>query len=349
MKNPPGRMPEFWLLSFPIPGIAPRLGTLAEEGGLDGIVFADTQNLAGDPYSELCLVARSTTNLKLGTGVTNPVTRHPAVTASAIATVQAESSGRAVLGIGRGDSSLAYLGMNPAPVHALELYVERVQAYLAGEGVDLDGFESQNQWIDRTGLPKVPVDVAATGPRVIGVGARLAERITFAVGADAERISASVETAHFAAREAGRGEELPNLGAFVNVGVNKDAAAARDLIRGGLGSFAHFSGMSGADKSKLDPGDREIFEVLGAKYDMARHGMRSAGHAEFIDDAFVDRFGVAGDSEYCVRRLGELLDAGVERLVIVAGSRDADAGEFFSSNARLMHEVVPALREQFTA
>lgn len=347
MTNRPDRTPEFWLLSFPIPGIAPRLGTLAEEGGLDGIVFADTQNLAGDPYSELCLVARSTTNLKLGTGVTNPITRHPAVTASAIATVQAESSGRAVLGIGRGDSSLAYLGMKPAPVTTLELYVERVQAYLAGNAVDLDGFESQNQWIAQTSLPKVPVDVAATGTRVIGVGARLAERITFAVGADPERISASVETALSIAREAGRGPDQLSLGAFVNVGVNKDTAAARDLIRGGLGSFAHFSGMSGADMSKIDSGDRKVFEALGETYDMAHHGMRSATHARHIDNDFIDRFGVAGDTDYCTSRLGELLDAGAERLVIVAGSRDADPGEFFNSNARLMHEVVPALREQF--
>lgn len=348
MKPKSAQSPEFWLLSFPIPGIAPRLGTLAEEGGLDGIVFADTQNLAGDPYSELCLVARSTTRLKLGTGVTNPVTRHPAVTASAIATVHAESSGRAILGIGRGDSSLAYIGMKPATVAALERYVQRVQTYLAGETVDLDGFESRNQWISLTGLPKIPVDIAATGPKVIGVGARLAERVTFAVGADAERISASVEIAKSASSEAGRSDDQPSLGAFVNVGVNDDAATARDLIRGGLGSFAHFSGMSGAETSRVSPNDRAIFEALGAEYDMANHGMRSAKHAKFIDDAFVDRFGVAGDSEYCIRRLGELLDAGIERLVIVAGSRDANPGDFFNSNAKLMHEVVPALREQFT-
>lgn len=168
-----------------------------------------------------------------------------------------------------------------------------------------------------------------------------------AVGADTDRVAACVKTARSAALAAGRADEELSLGAFVNVAVNSDTGMARDLIRGGLGSFAHFSGMAGAETSRFNPNDRRVFEALGAEYDMASHGMRSAGHAKLIDDDFIDRFGVAGDSNHCIGRLGELLDAGVERLVIVAGSRDADPGEFFSSNARLMHEVVPALRERF--
>ncbi len=51
------------------------------------------------------MAAHATTDLKLGTGVTNSFTRHPAVTASAIATIQAEIDGRAYFGIGRGDSA----------------------------------------------------------------------------------------------------------------------------------------------------------------------------------------------------------------------------------------------------
>ncbi len=52
-------------------------------------------------FAELGVLTRATSRLGLGTGVTNPLTRHPAVTAAAIATVQLESGGRAVLGLGR--------------------------------------------------------------------------------------------------------------------------------------------------------------------------------------------------------------------------------------------------------
>jgi 5,10-methylenetetrahydromethanopterin reductase len=59
----------------------------AEELGYDGIVYVDSQNLAGDCYVAMALAAQATSTIKLGTGVTNSFTRHPAVTASAIATV----------------------------------------------------------------------------------------------------------------------------------------------------------------------------------------------------------------------------------------------------------------------
>src|ERR1019366_4775719 len=110
-----GRMLEVWLASVHVPGTAIACGQAAEAEGFDGISFGDTQNLAADPFSGLCLVAAHTGRLRLMVGVTNPVTRQPAVTATAIATVQVESAGRAVLGVGRGDSSLGHLGSRPAP------------------------------------------------------------------------------------------------------------------------------------------------------------------------------------------------------------------------------------------
>ena len=83
--------------------------------GLDGLLFFDTQNLAPECYVSLAAVAKETTILKLGTGVTNPRTRHAAITASAFATLQAVSGGRAYLGLGRGDSALAHIGYTPCP------------------------------------------------------------------------------------------------------------------------------------------------------------------------------------------------------------------------------------------
>jgi 5,10-methylenetetrahydromethanopterin reductase len=54
-------------------------------------------------------------------------------------------------------------------------------------------------WVAALHPTKVPVDVAATGPRTIAVGARHAERVTFTVGADPRRVSWAVEEARRAA------------------------------------------------------------------------------------------------------------------------------------------------------
>ena len=144
----------------------------AEAEGFDGISFGDTQNLAADPFSGLCIAAAATTRLGLMVGVTNPVTHVAAVTAAAIATVQVESHGRAVLGVGRGDSALGHIGQQPASVATTTTFVEQLQGYFSGEHVDIRGQESRIPWIGQNGLRKVPVDVAATEPRVLALGGR---------------------------------------------------------------------------------------------------------------------------------------------------------------------------------
>jgi 5,10-methylenetetrahydromethanopterin reductase len=110
------RLMEVWTTGLSLPRVAARMATRAEDAGFDGMVVVDSQNLAGDCYVALAMAARETERLQLATGVTNPFTRHPAVTASAIASIHVESGGRAVLGIGRGDSALAHIGRAPARV-----------------------------------------------------------------------------------------------------------------------------------------------------------------------------------------------------------------------------------------
>ena len=78
-----------------VPGARPDRGLarLAEESGFDGLLLADSQNLVGDPFVELGVAAGVTHRIGLGTGIVNLVTRHPAVVAAAIASVQVESGG----------------------------------------------------------------------------------------------------------------------------------------------------------------------------------------------------------------------------------------------------------------
>src|SRR3954470_9743355 len=117
---------ELWTSGISLPRYAAKHAARVEAAGYDGLLLVDSQNLAGDTYVALTACALATSTLQLATGVTNPFTRHPAATAAAIASVNAESGGRAVLGIGRGDSALAHLGRAPAGVGYFERYVRAV-------------------------------------------------------------------------------------------------------------------------------------------------------------------------------------------------------------------------------
>jgi len=352
-----------WTTGLSLPQVAARMAVRAEHAGYDGMVVVDSQNLAGDCYVALAMAARETERLQLATGVTNPFTRHPAVTASAIASIQVSSGGRAVLGIGRGDSALAHLGRAPARVRHLARYVATVQAYLRGDEVAFDDLAPfvpadappsvGSLGLDATeassrlhflpaGLPKVPVDVAATGPKVLDVAGRLADRVTIGVGAHPARVAWAVEQVRAAARAAG--DRTVQIGAFVNVVAHPDLDVARKLVSGGMSTFARFNVMHGATAGPLFEGGTETLLRLRDRYDMRLHTRADSPQAAALDPRFVDRFGIVGPAPACVERLLELASLGIERFVVVGPSLGVDRDAALDAIRRFSDEVLPAIR-----
>jgi len=356
-------MPDLWTLTVSSPGRAAGFARRAEAAGWAGMAVVDSQNLAGDSYVALTLAAQATTTLGLATGVTNPVTRHPAVTASAIASLQIASGGRAVLGIGRGDSALAHLGRAPAPVGAFERYLAALQAYLRGEAVafsDLDFHEqiappveslgladtpkqSRLVWIDPQ-VSKVPVEVAATGPRVISAAARHADRVMFALGADPDRIAWGIEVAREARTAAGRPESAITFGAYVNLICHPEIETARQLVAGGLTSFARFAVMHGQTQGPVSADQAEVLEKIHSAYNMREHTRADSDHATNLPPAFVDRYAIVGAPARCIERIEELARLGLSKLVIIGPTAGTDPQQAARSAGMLAEEVLPAFR-----
>ena len=331
-----------------------------EAAGYDGLLLVDSQNLAGDTYVALTAAALATSTIKLATGVTNPFTRHPAATASAIASVNAESGGRAVLGIGRGDSALAHLGRAPASVSYFERYVRTVRSYLRGEELPFDALDaflpadappsvdalglagspttSKLHWL-RPDDPPVPVDVSASGPKMITMAAQAADRITFGVGANVERLKWAIETARTAA-----GSNPISLGAHVNVVCHPDVETGRKLASGTMSTFARFNVMHGAVAGPHFQGASDTLERLHGAYDMRAHTRADSPQAGQLDDDFIDAFGIVGPPQYCIDRLQELASLGLDRFTIVGPGLGTDPTEAGAAVARFNEEVLPALR-----
>lgn len=331
------------VLVFPQPGFSAQLAQMVESLGFDSIVFADTQNITPEVWGQLMLAARDTERIELGTGVTNPGTRDAAVTASAALALQVESGGRAICGIGRGDSSLAKIGRQPAPVVEFERYVAELQAYLRGEEVDRNGTASRLEWYGEVDVPKVPLEVAATGKRVIEVGARHADRIIFALGADYERIARAMEIARRGARAAGRDPDGLQLGAWINAVVHPDVDAARKAVSGGLAVFAHFSGFSGMKTASMEPSLQKAARDLQTGYDLAGHGKADATHAQALDPDFIDQFGIVGPLEVALPRFERLAQLGLDFCRVIPGSRDAARDVVSASLVQLASVMRPAV------
>jgi 5,10-methylenetetrahydromethanopterin reductase len=302
------------------------MAQMVESLGFDSFVFADTQCLTPEVWTHLMLVATATDRMEIGTGVTNPVSRDPAVTASAALAVQHASGGRVVVGIGRGDSSMAKIGRKPAPPSVFERYIEQLRAYLDGREVDRGGSPSRIEWLEDCEVPYVPLEVAATGPKVIDIGARHADRICFAVGADTERIEECMARARRTAEAADRDPKSIRFGAYINCLINDDREVAREAIRGSLSVFAHFSGFQGMDISSLPESVQGAASHLRTAYDMKNHAVSAGAHAQALDADFIHRFGIAGPVGEAIARLREIRDTGVDFLRIIPGSRDMPPG-----------------------
>src|SRR5207248_6729970 len=113
-----------------------RLARVAEESGFETVYVGDSQMIWNDVWIALAACALATERVGLGPGVTNLVTRHPAVTANAATSLNMVSGGRAVLGLGAGDSAVRTAGLSPTPLAVLRERLPVVRALLEGEEVD---------------------------------------------------------------------------------------------------------------------------------------------------------------------------------------------------------------------
>lgn len=339
---------EVWTAGVNIPGQATEQARQATADGYDGISMGDTVTISGDPYVGLTAAAFASPTLKLLVGVTNSVTRHPALTAAAIVSVQIESKGRAVLGIGRGDSAVSKFGLKASTAAEFEQYLIELQGYLRGDRVHRDGKDSSLEWLKAMNLPKVPVDVAATGPKVIAAGARHAERVTFNLGGDAERIAEGIKHARQVRKDAGLPADGISFGAYLPVAPHSDIRAARELVKAVTGIYARFQAMPGHPSDKVRPEDAETIKKAAAAY--AERLNTNAGHpgayvATLMEDEFVDRFAAVGTAEQVIEKLAKLRKLGLDRLMMVGPNR-LSAPEHYQESRQLLAEVViPGLKQ----
>src|SRR4030095_6180879 len=85
-----------------------------------------------------------------------------------------------------------------------------------------------------------------------------------------------------ARKAAGLDPDSLAFGAYVNVAPHPDVAIARELVRGGVGTMAHFSGMRGSSADGVAPADRAVFEGIHARYEREKHTLGAAGAAESL-------------------------------------------------------------------
>jgi probable F420-dependent oxidoreductase len=309
---------------------------LAEENGFSHAWLWDSHVLWQEVYPIFTLMAAGTSDIHIGTCVTNPVTRDPTVTASALATLNEISGGRMEMGIGRGDSAQRVLGRGPVTVAALERACGIIRDLAEGREVDLDGTPVQLKWSEGH---RLPVWVAAYGPMALRCAGRVADGVILQL-ADPFIIEWALRYLREGAEQAGRNPAEIKVMAAAPAYLSDDLAHARDQVRWFPALVSnHVVDLVHRYHDAELPAALTDYIAARENYDYAHHGRTGSENAEFVTDEVVDRFCVLGRPEQVRARLGELQDLGVDQFNIYSMVDDPRA--LISGFGK---EIIPAFR-----
>jgi 5,10-methylenetetrahydromethanopterin reductase len=297
---------------------------LAESCGFDAVWLAD-ERFYREVYGALAAIALATSRVAVGPCVTDPFTRHPALTAMAIATLDEISRGRAVLGLGAGISGFAELGIRLAkPVRAMREAIAVIRALLRGEQVDAAGeaIAFRNGRLSFSPIrAAIPIHIASNGP----LGQRTAGAV--ADGAIMEACGSVAEALVFAAEvrrgtgSAGRDAGTVRLTARLNACVATDGSRARDIVRPSVARYL------GRGTLKLATAEAQGLTLPREATAPLANAPYAAGVGPYlpllplITDRHVDALTLAGSKAQVRERVIELGEAGIDAIIVrpVAG------------------------------
>ncbi|GAA4965049.1 TIGR03842 family LLM class F420-dependent oxidoreductase [Yinghuangia aomiensis] len=292
---------------------------VAADCGFAMLTTGDSQSLWADPYVSLAFAAQRTTTQRLGITVSNPMTRHPAVAASAASALQHLSGGRFVLGIASGDSALRNIGVRPGRVDETESYVAAVRALTRGEKATWQGADLVQRW--KPG--PTPVWMAAEGPRTLRAAGRSADGVVLSNSLTREAYERNL--AHIAAGAAEAGRDLADLEIWCMANIVPAAteddgiAVVRSVLAGTANHVFRFTTEGKGLPDTLVP----KVEELKRRYDSTHHASpeTAAHNAALVDELGLTRWlaahsTVAGPIGHCVERLAEIEEAGIRNVIV---------------------------------
>ncbi|HEY7062760.1 MAG TPA: LLM class flavin-dependent oxidoreductase [Chloroflexota bacterium] len=291
-------------------GTVLREAQQAEALGFASVWLGDSQLIWRELYVLLGAIAATTTRVTLGTGVTNPLTRHPAVTAGAITTLQELSRGRMVLGIGLGNTSLATLHQRPATRAELARCVASVRALCAGEPVAAEGGEIRLAFGAPGRCP--PVAIAGAGPRLLRLAGEIGDGVVIAgMGHAGPALAAMLATVQAGCAASARPERPFTTYLGVAVAVHPDRATAIGAVR------PHVVGSAlRRPLWDLSAAARAASERVQAVYDPYDHMNPTDKYAGLVPDEVVTELAIAGTPEECRAQARALFAAGVDEITI---------------------------------
>ena len=298
-----------------------RLVKIAEDVGFEYAWITDHYNNK-NVYETLALIAANTETIKMGPGVTNPYVRSPAISASAIATIDEISNGRATFGIGPGDkATFDALGIAwDKPVSTIKAAIADINTLLAGEkteaGAALGGAKKVQD--------AIPIYMGAQGPKMLETAGEIADGVL---------INASNPKDYEAAMpmiKKGIGDQAKDfdVAAYTATSIGTDSEAAKNAAKIVVAFIAAGSPPPVIERHGLPEGfNTQMGEFLAQG--------NFGGAIGAVTEEALDAFSVCGTPDEFIPKIEGLAEMGVTQYV--AGS---PVGKNVEESIKLLGDVI---------
>jgi probable F420-dependent oxidoreductase len=309
------------------------LGALAEESGYGEIWM--TEGSGRDSLTQLTAIATATSRIGLGSGILPMFSRTPLITAMSAAGLAAVSDGRFILGLGIGNRPATEDGHGVAysqPMAHLRDMVHIVRGLLQGKEVSHQGKAiavSKVSLGDAIPQTKVPIYIAALGPRMLRLAGEIADGVLLS-WTTASYLEQAIQLVRDGAIRVGRDPDEVEISGYLRVAVTDDLAAGRASLQREIARYAGGSHY------------RSFFQNTGFGSEMAgtqaaRDHADNPATAAAISESMQAELGVVGPAEVCQARIEELRAMGLTKIVIAP----LTVGEIKSSYERAILALAP--------
>ena len=289
----------------------------ADAIGFEQIGIVDSQSVYRELYVACTLAAGVTRRSRFGPRVTNALTRHPAVTASAIASLNDIAPERVFLGIGSGDSAVYNLGLQAAPIKVMREYIGTVKSlYRNGEAV-YQGKNIRFTWA----RPEIPIYMSAHGPKTLKCAGEVCDGVIIGTGVQEEVVVDALNDVASGAALANKRITDMDIWWLVICNFGKTKAEATAGIRMSLAAPANQLARFTTENKHIPEKYLDAIRQLNQSYDFRVHlkGETETTNTRLVhelglEDYLVNRYAVVGTPEECRDRIKSLVSRGVENI-----------------------------------
>jgi len=289
----------------------------SEEAGFERIGMVDSQAIYRELYISCVAGMQATQSIQLGPRVTNALTRHPTVTASALLTLNELAPGRVFAGLGTGDSAVFNIGLKPVKLAVLGEFTACLRALLRGESTNYQGHALKLTW----GKADIPIYIAGHGPKTLELAGEYADGVIVGTGVGDDVVRHAY--ASISAGAARTGRKLDDLDVWwalsAYIGNSRDEALS--VIRMLLAAKANHLARFPEQDKQVPPEYKDILERIHKGYNYLEHQKPGAGTTNAalvresgLESYLADRYAIVGTADDCLATIERMAGYGVKKI-----------------------------------